>query len=147
MNRPHKILSHPTSSGQSDKIKNATHSRHTFRSRVNRSVRERWENLSEMGHLSHTYPCTFTNPPQGTDLGIQVRACQQHVCVTASCGLSGAWFCLISLLHEALHTSVGSKCTVASTWCFHCDRATWDVDTISLVHRHTHTCIDWCRGV
>lgn len=103
-------------SGQSDKIKNATHSRRrASESGGNRGVSERWENLGELGHLSQMYPCTFPDPPQGTDSRSR-WGLVNSMRVTASCGLSAegvrvcvGGFVFFPLLHEALHTSAGVK--------------------------------------
>lgn len=105
-----------------------------------RKVRKPQWNGSPVTHIS----LHFHLSPQGTDLGIQVRACQQYVCVTASCALSARGACVcdfVLFLYFMKHFTPqwGSKCTVASAWCFHCDRGTWDVDTLSSAHTHTHT--------
>lgn len=149
---------YPAVSVQSDKIKNATHSR----SRVNRGVKERWENLSELGHLSQMCPCTFTDPPQGTEWGSRWGLVNSMRVWTVSCGLSAEDVCLcvcarhsfvfFPLLYEELHTSVGPKCTRASTWFALCDQATWDLDNITpftstVWHTHTHSWQSRGQGV
>lgn len=106
--------------------------------------------------------------PPGIWLGIQVRACQQHGCarvITAGCSLSAKGVCLcvcvcalqghgfVFFLYFMKHFTPqwGSKCTLASTRCTRCDRATWDLDNMTVwrarVHTHTHRYIYPRRSV
>lgn len=105
-----------------------------------RGVSERWENLSELGHLSQMYPCTFTDPPQGNDSGSRwglvnsmwgtVGYClsAKGVCICVS------WFCLFPFISwSTSHLSGGQSArkpqpgapTVTQ-------RAIWDLDTMML---------------
>lgn len=96
-----------------------------------RGVSERWESLSELGHLSQLYPCTFPDPPRGTDSGSR-WGLVNSMWGTVSCVLSAKGVCvrvsLSLLLYLVRHFTPrwGSKFTLASTWCTHRDRATWE---------------------
>lgn len=119
---------------------NVTHFRHCDSKSVcvlvcgggqSRGVSERWENLSELGHLSQMYPCTFTDPPRGTDSGSR-WGLVNSMWGTVSYVLSAKGVCVrVSLslfLYFVRHFTPqwGSKFTMASTWCTQCDRAIWE---------------------
>lgn len=73
---------------------------------------ERWENLSELGHLSPLDLCTFHGLPQGPSSGSRWGLGSDRC---GNCQVEFWAWCLCSLLCEVLHTK-SHKCTPSSWW-------------------------------
>lgn len=88
---------------------------------------ERWENLSELGHLSQMHPRTLGDSPRGTQPGSRwgsvsgVRSCELLPVSPKVRTHSRVAVLSLSLYFKKHFTPPqGSKCSLASAWCTHC---------------------------